>query len=166
MSLGRIRIAHAGDLPQLTAIYNEAIADRFATADLHPVTVEHRAGWLAEHEPCEHPVFVIELDDEVVGYCSLSAYRRGRAALRRTAEISYYVARRARRQGAGRALVDHAVAAAPSLGLRVLFAIILARNEASVRFVERAGFTCWGRLPEVAEIEGQLIDHLYYGRRL
>lgn len=165
MSGARIRLARDADLPALTGIYNEAVADRYATADLHPVTIEHRAAWLAEHDPA-HPVFVLERDGEVDGYCSLSAYRKGRAALARTAEISYYVARRARRQGAGRALVDHAVAVAPPLGIRVLFAIILACNDASVRFIETAGFERWGSLRAVAEIEGQLIDHLYYGRRL
>jgi phosphinothricin acetyltransferase len=166
MSAGHIRLAQDSDLAELTAIYNEAVADRFATADLHPVTLEHRAAWLAEHDPSAYPVFVLEQDGEVVAYCSLSAYRRGRAALRRTAEISYYVARRARRHGAGRRLVAHTVAAASSLGLRVLFAMILASNEPSVRFIESAGFSCWGRLPEAAEIDGLLIDHLYYGLRL
>ena len=99
-----------------------------------------------------------------MGWCSLTAYRGGRAAVRRTAEISYYVARSARGRGVGRALVERALGDAPSLGLRVLFAIILEPNTASVRLMERCGFACWGRLPEVAEIEGRLVDHVYYGR--
>ena len=84
--------------------------------------------------------------------------------MRRTAEISYYVARSARGRGVGRAHVEWAVGEAPGLGLHVLFGIILEPNTASVRLMERCGFACWGRLPEVAEIEGRLVDHLYYGR--
>lgn len=166
MSARTIRVARVRDLPALVAIYNDAIEDRFATADLHPVTVEGRAAWLEEHAPDAYPIYVCEQEGDVLGYCSLSEYRRGRAAVRRTAEISYYVARSARRRGVGRALVEHAVREAPAIGLHVLFAIVLAPNGASVALLERMGFSAWGRLPEVAEIEGRLVDHLYYGRRV
>lgn len=164
MSARVIRVAGAHDLPAFVAIYNEAVADRFATADLDPVTVGDRAAWLEAHDPKIHPIYVCERDGEVVGYCSLSVYRGGRAAVRRTAEISYYVARSARRQGIGRALVEHATREAPVLGFRVLFAIVLDRNAASIGLMEATGFSLWGRLPAVAEIEGQIVDHLYYGR--
>jgi phosphinothricin acetyltransferase len=109
-------------------------------------------------------VYVAEPGGAVAGWCSLTAYRGGRAAVRRTAEISYYVARAARAQGVGRALVQHALGQAPALGIHVLFGIILERNAASVRLMERCGFACWGRLPDVAEIEGELVAHVYYGR--
>jgi phosphinothricin acetyltransferase len=159
-----VRLAGRADLPAIVAIYNEAVADRFATADLEPVTTEARAAWFDGHDPASHPIYVSELDGGVVGWCSLSAYRGGRSAVRRTAEISYYVAREARRRGVGRALVERAVADAAGLGLRVLFAIILEPNAASVRLMERCGFARWGRLPEVADIDGRLVDHVYYGR--
>ena len=159
-----IRTARRGDLPAIVAIYNEAVEDRFATADLEPATVRSREAWLDAHDPHSHPIYVGELDGAVVGWCSLTSYRGGRAAVRRTAEISYYVARAARRRGIGLALVEHAVREAPALGLHVLFAIILERNGASIRLMERCGFSRWGRLPDVAEIEGALVAHVYYGR--
>ena len=159
-----IRTATLDDLPAIVAIYNEAVADRFATADLEPATVQDRVGWLAAHDERTHPVYVAEEEGAIAGWCSLSAYRGGRAAVRRTAEISYYVARAARRRGIGLALVGHAVREAPALGLHVLFAIILERNAASIRLMERCGFARWGRLPDVAEIDGELVAHVYYGR--
>jgi phosphinothricin acetyltransferase len=159
-----IRNARREDLPAIVAIYNEAVADRFATADLEAVTVQARAAWLASHDEQSYPVFVAELDGVVAGWCSLSAYRGGRAAVRRTAEISYYIARAARRRGIGRALLEHAIRESPLLGVHVLFAIILEPNSPSIALVERCGFSPWGRLPDVAEIDGQLVAHVYYGR--
>lgn len=45
-----IRLASADALPAIVAIYNEAVEDRFATADLEEVSVEARAAWFDEHD--------------------------------------------------------------------------------------------------------------------
>ena len=161
-----IRTASVEDLPAIVAIYNEAIRERFATADLEPVTVEARAAWFHEHDPSTLPIYVAERAGAVVGWCSLSAYRPGRAALKATAEISYYVRAEARGQGVGTVLVRHAIDEAPRLGKRVLFGILLERNTASINLLKKCGFELWGFLPEVALIEGQSIGHVYYGRRV
>src|SRR5512140_2620131 len=50
-SAQRVRLADRADLPAIVAIYNEAVADRFATADLDPITTDARAGWFAAHDP-------------------------------------------------------------------------------------------------------------------
>src|SRR6476660_8240998 len=118
-----IRLASAADLPTVVAIYNEAVAERYATADLSAVTLDQRVAWFREHDPPRYPVYVLEERGVIRGWCSLSAYRPGRAALLGTAEISYYVASAARGQGVGTALVRHAVNEAPGLGKRVLFGI-------------------------------------------
>jgi phosphinothricin acetyltransferase len=161
-----IRSAQESDLPAIVAIYNQAVADRFATADLSPVTIDRRKQWFDEHEPSAFPIYVFEDDGVVRGWCSLSCYRSGREALLGTAEISYYVASDSRGRGVGSALVQHAILEAPRLGKRVLFAILLERNRASIRLMEKCGFEVWGRLPDVALIEGELVSHLYYGRRV
>jgi len=86
-----IRLASINDLPQIVGIYNEAVQQRFATADLDVVSVEQRTAWFLDHDPDTLPIYVAEQQRDVMGWCSLSAYRPGRAALRATAEISYYV---------------------------------------------------------------------------
>jgi L-amino acid N-acyltransferase YncA len=86
-----IRVSTLNDLSAIVSIYNEAVASRFATADTAAVTLDSRRDWFAEHEPTNHPIFVWEDANEIKGWCSLSPYRRGRMALRFTAEISYYV---------------------------------------------------------------------------
>ena len=161
-----IRLASPDDLPAIVRIYNDAVDERFATADLRPVTVGQRAAWFDAHDPATFPIHVFEEERSVLGWCSLSAYRSGREAVLGTAEISYYVGRDARGRGVGTALVQHAVQAAPTLGKRVLFGILLERNLASIRLMETCGFEQWGRLPDVALIDGVLVSHLYYGRRV
>ena len=161
-----IRVASVSDLPEIVGIYNEAVEQRFATADLRPVTVDQRLHWFRDHDPSAFPIYVFEADHSVRGWCALSSYRPGREALLGTAEISYYVRRDSRRQGIGSALVQHAVSEARHLGKRVLFGILLERNQASIRLMGHCGFELWGRLPDVAAFDGELVSHLYYGRTL
>ena len=72
-----IRVAADADLPAITAIYNQAIALRYATAHTDFVTVDDRRHWLSEHSPDKYPVYVADYKQAVSGYCSLSAYRPG-----------------------------------------------------------------------------------------
>jgi phosphinothricin acetyltransferase len=161
-----IRTATIDDLASIVAIYNEAVEQRFATADLEPVTVDQRSQWFHEHDPASLPIYVADHERAVAGWCSLSAYRPGRAALRRTAEISYYVSGPVRGRGVGTALVHHTIEQAPRLGKHVLFGILLEKNAASVRLLKKCGFELWGRLPDVALINGELVSHVYYGRNV
>jgi L-amino acid N-acyltransferase YncA len=161
-----IRIASIDDLAEIVGIYNQAVERRFATADLHPVAVDQRIEWFHGHDPSMFPIYVFDEDRSVRGWCSLSAYRPGRMALIETAEISYYVRGDSQRQGIGSALVRHAVKEAPELGKRILFGIVLERNAASIRLMEKCGFTLWGRLPDVAAFDGDFVSHLYYGRKV
>jgi len=161
-----IRAAAVGDLPAIVAVYNQAVQQRFATADLEPVTIEQRRVWFDEHDPSSLPIYVAEGDGAVIGWCSLSAHRPGRAALRGTAEISYYVRADTRQRGVGTALVRHAVSEAPRLGKRVLFGILLERNTPSINLLKKCGFELWGRLPDAALIEGELVSQVYYGRKV
>ncbi len=46
-----VRLASPEDLPAIVDIYNEAVDDRFATADLRPVTVSDRKPWFDAHDP-------------------------------------------------------------------------------------------------------------------
>ena len=154
------------DLPAIVDIYNQSIPSKQSTGDTQPVRVEDRVTWFAEHHPEQHPIFVAEVDGQVAGWCSLSPYRPGRAALRFTAEISYYISSAFHRRGIGAALVEHALAACPALQIRHLFAIVLEGNQASLKLLEKMGFEQWGYLPRVADFDGKEIGHLYYGRHV
>lgn len=160
----KIRLAQLDDLPTILDIYNQAIPSKQSTGDTQPVRVEDRMTWFREHRPEEHPIFVAEVDGRVAGWCSLSAYRPGRAALRFTAEISYYIDFAHHRRGIATALVEHALASCLALGIRHVFAIVLEGNQASLKLLEKMGFEQWGYLPRVADFDGKEVGHLYYGR--
>ena len=64
-----IRTATIDDLPSIVAIYNEAVEQRFATADLEPVTVEQRSAWFHDHDSASLPIYVAERDGAMAGWC-------------------------------------------------------------------------------------------------
>ena len=161
-----IRIADMSDLPRIVAIYNQAVPTRRSTANTIPWTVESRTPWFFEHEPDKHPIFVAELDDQVIGWCSLSVYRPGRFALRFTAEISYYIDSAYQRQGVGSTLIGHALGNCQSLGIKNIIAVLIDRNEASKKLLEKLGFQQWGHLPCVLDFDGQEFGEFYYGKRV
>lgn len=161
-----IRIAQPTDLLRIVDIYNQAIHSKCSTADLSPLKVEDRKAWFAEHPPQKYPIFVAEIDGGVIGWCSLSAYRPGRMALRFTAEISCYIDQAFQRRGIGKALLNHVMAACPKLEIKNVFGILLERNVASTRMMESLGFGRWGYFPRVADFDGEECGHLYFGKRV
>ena len=159
-----IRHAVITDLPRIVAIYNQAITAGNATADTIPFSVDSRLEWFNAHDPNEYPIFVCVMDDQVVGWLSISSYR-GRPALSRTAEISYYVDYACQRKGIGSALMQVALEEALRIDKHIYLAILLEWNTASIRLLEKFGFKKWGYLPEVAEFDGRLCGQFYYGKK-
>lgn len=162
----KIRVAKIEDLTAIVAIYNQAVPTHRSTANTTPVTVEARKRWFDDHDPDHHPIFVADLDGCVIGWCSLSVYRPGRAALRFTAEISYYVDTAHQGQGVGQALIRHALEASPALGIKNIIAVLLDRNEPSKKLLEKLGFQQWGYLPRVLDFDGEECGEFYYGIRV
>jgi L-amino acid N-acyltransferase YncA len=157
-----IRLATDVDLPAIVAIYNAAIPEHQATADLHPVTPEDRYGWFAAHDTERHPLWIADQGAEVVGWLSLSTFYP-RKAWDPTAEVSFYVDPAHQRSGVGRRLLAHAIAAAPNLGLCTMIAVVFGHNEASLRLLQSAGFELWGRLPGVTHMPEGRRDVVLYG---
>lgn len=160
-----IRLAERADLPAVVAIYNASIPGHEATADLMPVTVEDREAWFAAHEPTRRPLWVSGGGAEVIGWISLSAFY-ARPAWDPTVEVSFYVHPTHQRQGVGRALLNHALAAAPGLGISTVLAVVFAHNQASLALLESAGFKRWGHLPRVAHMPEGRRDVVFLGLEL
>lgn len=161
--MSKIRPANEADLPRIVEIYNQAIASQNVTGDTVAVSVENRREWFNHHKGDQYPIYVCEdSSGEVTGFLSLSPYR-GRPAMRRTAEISYYVDYAHHHEGIGSKLMEYAQKDCARIGKQVLLAIVLEWNEPSVKLLERFGFEKWGYLPEVADFSGRLCGHLYYG---
>jgi len=161
-----IRIANIADLERITEIYNQAVSSKFETADTDEFESKDRMDWFHGHPQNSYPIYVYELNGAVVGWISISPYRCGRKALRYTAEISYYVHSDFKRQGIGNKLIEYILIQSKFLNFKTLFAIILDKNIASINLLKKFGFAEWGHLPDIADFDGEICGHVYYGRKV
>lgn len=161
-----VRPAKPEDIGALTSIYNDAIQAGFQTADLSVFTAEERLLWLSEHPFPAYPVFVADDNGKVIGYSSVSPYRKGRMALQRTVEISYYVHRDNLLRGVGSALLDFTIKHCVQQEYKVAIAIVLDKNLPSRNLLKKFGFQLKGELPEVADFNGVICGHAYYYKLL
>lgn len=162
-----LRDASEADLPAIVEIYNATIPGRMVTADIEPVSVESRRPWLLEHNPRTRPIWVVDdpANGQVCAWLSFSSFH-SRPAYHPTAEVGLYVAEAHRRHGIGKFLLGEAIARAPACEVRTLLGLIWAHNEPSLRLFEKFGFTRWGHLPRVAELDAVERDLVIVGRRI
>jgi L-amino acid N-acyltransferase YncA len=160
-----LRHARYEDLPAIVEIYNASIPGRMATADTEPVSVQSREEWFRGFDAAKRPLWVWESEGRIGGWLGLRSFY-GRPAYHRTVESAVYVAPWARRRGVARELLHHALSAAPALGISNVLAFVFAHNRPSIALFEAAGFTRWGLLPKVCEMEGCEHDVAILGARL
>ncbi|DAC72826.1 MAG TPA: N-acetyltransferase [Thermoplasmata archaeon] len=161
-----IRYALEKDLQEIVDIHNQAIRSKASTGFVHEFSVEGRKEWFLGHAKERYPLFVAEEDGKVVGWISISPYRIGRDAFKKTVEVDYYIHDDFKRKGIGNELLRHMLSKANDLGYRTICAILLDKNIASIRLLEKNGFKIWGLIPEAAELNGNLIGHVYYGKKI
>jgi L-amino acid N-acyltransferase YncA len=149
-----VRDATLEDLPAIVGIYNAAIPGRAATADTEPVTVESRKEWFAKHESHRRPLWVAEIDGEVVAWIGLSSFYGGRPAYDATAEVSMYIAPAYQNRKLGRELMQRMIAACPRLGVTTLLGMYFDHNIASRRLCVSLGFEQVGHLERIAKLDG------------
>ena len=162
----KIRYALANDLKEIVEIYNQAIKTRTSIAYTKELTVENRKEWFYEHTKDNYPILVAEKNNMILGWISLSPYRKGREALKKTVEVSYFVHNDHKRKGIGSKLLNEILKKGKALGYKTIFAVIFDKNLGSAKLLEKNNFEKWGFLPEVAEIDGNLLSHIYYGIKL
>jgi phosphinothricin acetyltransferase len=83
-----------------------------------------------------------------------------------SAEVSYYIHDKHFRKGYANQLMNFALSKTPELGFKNLFAILLAPNLASIKLLEKFDFELWGKLVDVAEIDGEVCSQGIYGRKV
>lgn len=161
-----VRPCEPKDRQRVLDILNQAIKKRKVTALLTPVTMAGREGWFREHDDGKHPIYVVELDGQVVGWMAVTAYRSGREGFATACELSYYLDENMRHRGIGTILMREVIDRCRKLGYKHLMLIIFEDNKASRGLAEKFGFTPWGRFPKIIEIDGRVIDCLQYGRHI
>ena len=155
-----IRRAEPSDVPEITAIYNEAILTTVATFDTELKTVEERTQWLQSHDE-RHPVIVALVDGKVVGWSSLTRWSE-RTAYDDTAETSFYVHSTHRGRGIGRMLKEAIIEEARRLKFHTIIARVAEGSNESIHLNESVGFAHVGTLKEVGRKFGRILDvHIY-----
>ncbi len=66
----------------------------------------------------------------------------------------------------GKRLLQKAEELAPALGLRSLVGYVFAHNTRSMRLLSALGYQEWGRLPDIAEMDGKEYTLCIMGKRL
>lgn len=147
------------DWPRVRAIYLEGIATGNATfAQSAPEWETWDAGHLAPGR------LVARADEEIVGWAALSRVS-DRCVYAGVAEVSIYVAERARGRGVGRQLLERLVAESEAAGIWTLQAGIFPENAASVALHESAGFRTVGRRERLGQMDGRWRDVTLLERR-
>lgn len=152
----------AAHWPAVCAIYAEGLATGHATFATEPPTW---AAWDASHLPtCRLVATAPAEPNAVLAWAALSPVS-SRCVYGGVAEVSVYVAAKARGRGMGRTLLAALVAASEQQGLWTLQAGIFPENTASVRLHEAAGFRQVGRRERIGQLRGQWRDTLLLERR-
>lgn len=164
----RIDALQPTDWAAAAAIYLEGIATGHATFEQH---APDWAAWDAGH--LKRPRLVMRAADGtadgaaggvILGWAALTPVS-GRCVYAGVAEVSVYIAARARGQGVGRALLQRLVEESETAGLWTLQAGIFPENAASVALHERCGFRIVGRRERLGQMHGLWRDVLLLERR-
>jgi L-amino acid N-acyltransferase YncA len=102
--------------------------------------------------------------DDILGWAALGPVS-GRNVYAGVAEVSVYVAERARACGVGIALLDALILASELNGIWTLQAGIFPENEASIRLHKRAGFRLVGVRERLGQMNGRWRDVVMMERR-
>jgi L-amino acid N-acyltransferase YncA len=155
----RIEPMRPEDWPAVSAIYLEGIATGNATFEQSAPEWDK---WDAGHLPDVR--IVAHADGDVLGWAALSAVS-SRCIYAGVAEVSIYVAERARGRGVGRQLVATLIADSEAEGIWTLQAGIFPENVASIALHARAGFRIVGRRERLGQMNGQWRDVVLMERR-
>lgn len=143
------------DADAIADIYNQGIADRGATFETEPRTVDDIRARLADAG--RFPLLVAEDGGAVIGWAGLSRYRP-RACYAGIAEFSIYLDRDARGRGVGRQLLEVLVNAARERGYWKLVSRIFPFNTASRALCRTCGFREVGVYEKHGRLDGQWLD--------
>ncbi len=158
-----IRSAEEKDLPAINDILNYAIEHTNYNLNEHTRSFKEAQQWYAEHMAEDYPVIVAEKEGIVVGWASLSWFRRF-SGYRTTAEVSVYVSHQYRHKGIGTMLVTELERMAKKY--HILIAVITDNNTASLSLHSRCGFIPMCTFRELAYKNGEYVSVTFMTKKL
>lgn len=151
-----IRTAKLKDQPSILEIYNEAILNTTATFDTSPRTIEKQIEWFNNHKQ-NHPIFIAEENNTIVGWASLSPYS-DRCAYDTTVEVSVYIHHNHRGKKIGSQLLEVVTLSGKELNNHTVISRIASENKSSIHIHEKIGYRLVGEMKEVGFKFGRLLD--------
>ncbi len=152
----QIRKSTRDDLKAILDIYNEAVLNTTATFDTTARTFEQQLEWYENHK-ANHPVFVAEENNVVVGWASLSPYS-DRCAYDTTVEVSVYIHADHRGKKIGSKLLEVITLEGLKVKNHTVISRITSDNLSSIHIHEKIGYRHVGTLKEVGVKFGKLLD--------
>lgn len=102
-----VRKAVPADLSPVVEILNHGVKTRHSIGYYESRTADEMKEWFEEHVlSSRYPLLIAEEDGHILGWISMSPYRKGREAFNRTGEVSAYVHENYLRTGLGQLLLD------------------------------------------------------------
>lgn len=157
-----LRPATRDDAEAICAIYNLAIEERSSTFETEPRSVEALE---ARIEDARFPLLVGDAGEGTAGWAGLAPYS-SRPCYAGIGECSVYVAGEARGRGIGTSLTEALASAATDSGFHKLVGKLFTDNVASLRLVERCGFSSVGLHRRHGQLDGTWRDVLVVERLL
>lgn len=155
----QVRLDAPADAAAIAEIYNQGIEDRVATFETRLRNAEDVAAWFDG----VHPVVVAEDEGRVIAFAATSSYRP-RACYKGIGEVSVYVARKARRRGAGRLVLQTLITACEEAGYWKLVSRVFLDNTASRHLIRSLGFREVGVYEKHGQLDGVWRDVLIVER--
>ena len=167
LSKSTIRSFRPADIDSLVKHCGTYSVARNLAALPHPYTRQHGEEWITIASNAQPETnFAITIDDQVVGGIGIAIGDSQRPGIcDHCGEIGYWLGE----SFWGRGIVSEAVVALTEwafaeLGLVRLYAPVFARNAASARVLEKAGYEFEGRLRARYFRDGEYIDGLLYAK--
>ena len=156
-------LSDAADLAR--ALSNQKVQDNLRDGLPYPYTEQDAKDYITAMLSADENstfAFAITSEDKAIG--SIGAFRQGNIH-RRTAELGYYIAE----EYWGKGVMTEAVKKVCALvfdnsDILRIYAEPFARNAASCRVLEKAGFQCEGTLRSNAVKNGKVLDMRMYAR--
>ncbi|MFX4262436.1 GNAT family N-acetyltransferase [Pelotomaculum propionicicum] len=138
-------VTHCGEVMD---IFNYYVENSFAAYPEHKLPNQFFGMFLEMTRG--YPAYVIKNNDDgrVIGFCFLRAYNP-MPVFRETAEISYFLDQKEVGRGIGREALSLLEREGGRMGIKYIMANISSRNEKSLQFHRKNGFTECGRFHNI-----------------
>jgi len=160
-----IRDAVPADLPAITEIYAESVANGVATYELTAPSLAEMTARFEGITANRYPYILAEEQGVILGYAYAGAFRT-RPAYNWICEDSIYLSPAARGRGVGSALLAELIERCEALGFRQMIAVIGGAHPASVAVHAKAGFEHQGTLKATGYKHGRWLDTTFMERSL